>query len=82
VTAALGIRTRSGWRAHEEAALRTLAPLFAALPDLGRWPARDKADAVALIRAKGAPDDAAWFVRLGRHRRLAAALSALAATVD
>ena len=82
VTAALGIANRKNWRPDEEAALRTLAPLFAALPDLGRWSVRDKADAVALIRAKGAPDDAAWFVRLGRHRRLATALSALAATVD
>jgi hypothetical protein len=82
VTAALGIADREGWRDDEEAALRTLAPLFAALPDLNRWPARDRAAAVALIRAKGAPDDAAWFVRLGRHRRLIAALNAFAATAD
>ncbi len=82
VTAALGIADREGWRDDEEAALRTLAPLFAALPDLAHWPARDRAAAVALIRAKGAPDDAAWFVRLGRHRRLIAALNAFAATAD
>ena len=82
MTEALGIADRKGWRDDEEAALRTLAPLFAALPDLARWPARDKAAAVALIRAKGAPDDASWFVRLGRHRRLIAALNALAATAD
>ncbi len=82
VNAALGIADRKRWRADEEAALRTLAPLLGALPDLGRWSARDKAAAVALIRAKGAPDDAPWFVRLGRHRRLVAALTALAATVD
>jgi hypothetical protein len=82
VTRALGIAARRAWRDDEEAALRTLAPLFAALPDLDRWPARDKAATVALIRAKGAPDDASWFVRLGRHRRLIAALNALAATAD
>ncbi|NDP43338.1 MAG: hypothetical protein GZ089_11585, partial [Aromatoleum sp.] len=65
------------WPEPECAAFRDLALLFAQIPGLAHWPARDRREVVALMRAKGA-DEFRYFDRLQRHRRLRAALTELA----
>ena len=47
------------------------------IPDLARWPARDKARAIAVARAKGG-DEFRYYDLLRRHARLQAALRELA----
>ena len=77
VARALGPLHRDRWPEAERHAFRALAPLFAQIPGLGRWPASDRRALVALMRAKGG-DEFRYFERLQRHRRLRAALTAIA----
>ncbi len=78
VGAALGAAPGPGWTTGERAAYRSLALLVGLVDDLDRWSAADKAACVALMRAKGAPDDAPFFAALARHPRLPAALARIA----
>ncbi len=78
VGAALGAAPGPGWTTAERAAYRSLALLVGLVDDLDRWSAADKAACVALMRAKGAPDDAPFFAALARHPRLPAALARIA----
>lgn len=64
-----GIGTLRGFSADERRAWRQWAPL-AALLDLGRWPARQRAALVALIRAKGGRDEREYVARFAAHARL------------
>jgi hypothetical protein len=77
VAAALGVGDRPRWPAAEARAFRSLAQVVARVPDLDRW-TRDERDAcVALMRAKGAADDAPYFRALATHRRLAEGMLAI-----
>jgi hypothetical protein len=74
---ALGVADRSRWTVGERRAFASLALVFVLIPDLAHWPARDRRALVALMRAKGS-DEYRFHDLLRRHRRLHAALDALA----
>jgi hypothetical protein len=78
VSQALGARDIAGWPAAERAAFEAFCLLFARIPGLARWPARDKARLIALARAKGG-DEFRFFDLLRRHSRLHGALAEIAA---
>ena len=69
VVTALRVRGLASWPDAERRAFVVLAPLLAQIPDLGHWPAADRAGAVALIRAKGG-DEYRFHRLLLRQRRL------------
>jgi hypothetical protein len=77
VVAALGVGDRAGWPAAEARAFRSLAQVVARIPDLDAWTRDQRAACVALMRAKGAADDAPYFRALVAHRRLAEGLLAV-----
>jgi hypothetical protein len=79
VARALGLPRRPPWPAAEWRAFQDLAPVAALVPDLSRWPARDRAALVALFRAKGGPTEAAYFRLLRRQHRLRDTLARLTA---
>ncbi len=62
----------------ERRSFRSLCPLLAMIPELGRWPAADRRKAIAVMRAKGMASERNYFVLLRRHRRLCEALVELA----
>jgi len=74
---ALGADDHAGWPAAEARAFRSLAQVVARVPDLDRWTAAERARCVALMRAKGAADDAPYFRALVAHRRLAEGMLAI-----
>jgi hypothetical protein len=78
VAEALGVTGDAGWPAAERASFRSLALLLAQVDGLAAWSEADKAACVAILRAKGADDDAPFFRGLAAHARLPAALLALA----
>ncbi len=73
VTQALGEVNAVSWPAAERAAYESFCLLLARVPDLSRWPARDKSRAIAVARAKGG-DEFRYFDLLRNHPRLQAAL--------
>jgi len=75
---ALGVRDAARWPEAERAAFEALCLLFARIPGLARWPARDKARLVALARAKGG-NEFRYFDLLRQHPRLHSALAEIAA---
>ena len=77
VARALDVRNLASWKAPRRRAFVALAPLFAQIPGLRRWPAADRRALVALIRAKGG-DEFLFHRLLLRHARLSAALAGLA----
>jgi hypothetical protein len=77
VAAALGAGERARWPATEARAFRSLAQVVARVPDLDRWTRDERAACVALMRAKGAADDAPYFRALATHRRLAEGMLAM-----
>lgn len=80
VRAALGVQDDDRWPEDERAAFASLALLVALVEDLAAWSDADKANCIALMRAKGAADDAPYFRALASHPRLPEALLALAHT--
>jgi hypothetical protein len=62
----------------DASALADLAPLLAMIPDLARWPARDRAGLARIVEAKAAPHEARAARLLCGHARLEAALRSLA----
>ena len=76
VTRALGVRGISRWPEDERAAFQSFCLLLAQIPDLARWPARDKTRVIALARAKGG-DEFRYFDLLRNHARLHTALRAI-----
>ena len=78
VAQALGVRDTTCWPESERAAFEALCLLFARIPGLAQWPARDKARLVALSRAKGG-NEYRYFDLLQKHPRLHAALAEIAA---
>lgn len=80
VKGALAVDGDGGWPAAERSAFASLSLLVAQIDDLDAWSAADKAACVALMRAKGAIDDRAFFLALAAHPRLPAALLAIVST--
>jgi hypothetical protein len=78
VSAALGVTDLAGWPRAEQDAFRSLALVIGLIPDLARWNEREREACVALMRAKGAPEDAAYFRALAAHPRLPTALARVA----
>jgi hypothetical protein len=78
VTRALDVAETTGWPEAERAAFQSFCLILSRIPDLARWPARDKARAIALARAKGG-NEFRYYDLLRRHARLQAALRQLAA---
>ena len=76
-TQALGVGETSGWPEAERAAFQSYCLILCRIPDLTGWPARDKARAIAVARAKGG-NEFRYFDLLRRHARLQAALRELA----
>jgi hypothetical protein len=74
---ALSVSETSDWPEPERAAFQSYCLILCRIPDLGRWPAGDKARAIAVARAKGA-NEFRYFDLLRRHARLQAALRELA----
>jgi hypothetical protein len=59
---------------HQGHLFENLALVLGLIKDLHRWPATDKAELVRIIRAKSAPDESAYLLRMQRHPRLREAL--------
>jgi len=76
-TRALGVRGAGRWPGPERAALLAFCPLLAMSPGLAAWPAGEKAQLVALVRAKGG-NEFRYFERLRSHPRLESALRSIA----
>lgn len=79
VIQALEIKDHHSWRNQEQKALAQLAPVLAMLPDLGRWPRRDRRTLAAAIRAKGATREFDYIRKVSGFKRLADGLHAVAA---
>jgi len=77
VATALGARDIARWPKAERAAFEALCLVFARIPGLARWPARDRTRLIALARAKGG-DEFRYFDLLRKHARLSAALAKIA----
>jgi hypothetical protein len=67
----------SGWSAGERLLWRRWAPLLAALPEVDRWSARERAALVAAIRAKGSARESDGVSLLTGHAPVRAALGRL-----
>ncbi len=65
------------WPAPEREAFRRWAPLVALL-DVERWSAKEKRDAVLVIRAKGARSEDEHLARFEAHKKLSRAVRRLA----
>ena len=76
----LGIGSLSGWSCAEMRGLYHLAPLVAALQELGSWTPAQKASAIAVLRAKGGQHERDFVRLLDAHPKLSAAIKALLAT--
>jgi hypothetical protein len=74
----VGSAVRS-WTTAERRALGRLAPLVAAIPGIGTWPAEDRARVAAVVRAKGGATEHDYLRRLRGHSRLRLAILALGA---
>lgn len=68
----------SSWSEAERHSFLDLAPAVAIIPDLARWPAKDKQDLLLLMRAKGLANEVAYLMLLRNHKRLLDAWSKLA----
>lgn len=77
---ALGVPDRQAWPEAERRSFIDLAPAMALIPDLERWPAKDKKDAVRVLRAKGQLNEDGYQAALRAHSRLLAAWAAVAHT--
>lgn len=69
VKQALGLRT-SDWNNVELKALDDLALVLAMIPGLSQWSKLEKAQVVAVIRAKAGPDEAKYLKLMQKHQRL------------
>jgi hypothetical protein len=81
VTSALGALGIERWPDGEQRSFRDWCLLLALIPGLARWPASDRSKAVAIMRAKGAPNEDKFFDLLRRHRRMCNALMDIASPI-
>jgi len=80
VTRALDVLEMDGWPDPERRAFRSLCLLMALVQHLDRWPRRDKSRLVALMRAKGAPNEQGFFDRTIGHARFRQAMARVASS--
>lgn len=78
VGSALRARRRRHWPMAERAAFESLALLVGLIPDLRRWPAKDRAALLRVMRARGGPSEMTYLRALRAHTRLRAAVVAIA----
>ena len=78
VARVLGATGWRRWAPPERRAFERLATVIGLIPDLARWPARDRARLRQVMRAKGGAGEARYLALLGGHRRLRESLEALA----
>jgi hypothetical protein len=76
VRRALGVRREKLTEAQERA-FSNFALVLALVPDLARWTAAEKRDALSVIRAKAGADELRYLRVLCRHARLRRAIIAL-----
>lgn len=74
----LNIADMHRWPVAERTSFEHLAPLVALIGDLSRWPARDKAALVEIIRAKGSRLESWYSARLCCNDRVVSSLEAIA----
>lgn len=79
-TKRLGLRSLADWSRAETLGLYRLMPLIAALRGLESWTPAEKRSAVAVLRAKGGPQERDFLRLLDAHPKLGAAIMALLAT--
>jgi hypothetical protein len=60
----------SGWTSAERSALDNWALLLALIPDLRRWPAKEKQDAAKIIRARAGSNEMRYLRLTQKHPRL------------
>jgi hypothetical protein len=77
----LGLRSVRGWSAGERLAWQRWSPLVQLL-DVARWNAAERQALVEIVRAKGGRRESEFALRFDRHRRLRAAIRALALRED
>jgi hypothetical protein len=74
---ALGVRAKVNWPANERRAFADLALVANLIPDLERWPSRDRQRLVTIMRAKGGDTEWRYVRLLDAHTRLQKSLVAL-----
>ena len=60
----------SGWTSAERSALDNWAVVLALIPDLRRWPAKEKQDAAKIIRARAGSNEMRYLRLTQKHLRL------------
>jgi hypothetical protein len=78
VAAALRCPRWMSWPKAEQESFRRLALIVAQIPRLSRWSAKDKQGLVAIMRAKGRPEEAEYVRLLARHDHVRVALEKVA----
>ena len=78
VSRALGVRGLARWPEAEQRAFESFCLILVLIPDLARWPTRDKAGVITVARAKGG-DEFRYFDLLRLTTRLHAALRQISA---
>jgi hypothetical protein len=76
--ALLGAGRLRAWSADERLWFTRWAPLVLALPGVQRWPARERREWLAVVRAKGGRRESAFAPLFAGHRRPRAEVLALA----
>jgi hypothetical protein len=76
----LGVRSMRSFSPGQRLAWRRWSPLILILPNIKRWPTKDKKALVATVRAKGGPRESDYLIRFDRHPRLRRAIRTLATT--
>ena len=77
VARALGATGWRRWVPPERRAFERLATVIGLIPDLARWPARERERVRQLMRAKGGVSEARYLGLLDGHRRLRESLEVL-----
>lgn len=72
---ALGIGAARDWPASERRSFARLAPIVATVPDIGRWPAADRALVAEMMRAKGRAQERDFALASIRCEKLFRALA-------
>ncbi len=79
VAEALGVIPEQ-WGPAGQRAFDNLALVLSLIPDLEHWTEREKAAAVAVVRAKWGPDESRYLRLMQRHGRLRAAIIRIGST--
>jgi hypothetical protein len=78
VSRLLGVRGSASWPREERDWFERLSVLFAMIPGLSKWSAREKQGLVTLMRAKGGVSERRYAKMMRGHTRLRSALELIA----